>query len=145
MNSPKPIRLPDNEPTVTGKLAYATDASAPYVAGRRDFLKYKDLMVKDATDGVMRAQIMKATAGMTKPTGWHYHTCEAQFVYGVKGWVDLEFEDGSKIRVKAGELLLIPGGFKHNETAMSDDFELLEVSVPADMGTVACDKPAHLD
>jgi tripartite-type tricarboxylate transporter receptor subunit TctC len=78
---------------------------------------------------------MKATAGMTKPTGWHYHTCEAQFIYGVKGWVDLEFEDGSKIRVSAGESLLIPGGFKHNETAMSDDFELLDVSVPADMGT----------
>jgi hypothetical protein len=34
---------------------------------------------------------------------------------------------------------------KHNETAMSDDFELLEVSVPADMGTVACDKPGQLD
>jgi quercetin dioxygenase-like cupin family protein len=139
----KPIRL-ESEPKVSGKLAHATDATASYVPGRRDFLKYKDLLVKDATDGVMRAQIMKATAGMTEPTGWHYHTCEAQFIYGLKGWVDLEFEDGRTIRVKAGESLLIPGGMKHNETAMSDDFELLEVSVPADMGTVACDKPGQL-
>ncbi|MGE0152075.1 MAG: cupin domain-containing protein [Reyranellaceae bacterium] len=139
----KPIRL-ETEPVVTGKLAHATDATAPYVPGRRDFLKYKDLLVRDATQGAMRAQIMKATAGMTKPTGWHYHTCEAQFIYGLKGWVDLEFEDGRTIRVQAGESLLIPGGMKHNETGMSDDFELLEISLPADMGTVACDKPAGL-
>ncbi len=145
MNSPKPIRLTDQEPVVTGKLAHATDETAPYVPGRRTFFKYKDLLVKDATAGTLRAQVMKATAGMGEPTGWHYHTCEAQFVYGLKGWVDLEFEDGSKIRVKAGESLLIPGGMKHNETAMSDDLELLEISVPADMGTVVCDKPAHLD
>ena len=141
MNNPKPIRLPDAEPVVTGKLAHATAETAPAIPGRRDFLKYRDLLVRDATDGVMRAQIMTATAGMTKPTGWHYHTCEAQFIYGLKGWVDLEFEGGRKVRVKAGESLLIPGGLKHNETAMSDDFELLEVSVPADMGTVACDAP----
>ena len=24
-------------------------------------------------------------AGMTEPTGWHYHTCEMQFVYVLKG------------------------------------------------------------
>ncbi len=141
MNSPKPIRLPDVDPVVTGKLAHATAESAPAVPGRRDFLKYRDLLVRDATDGAMRAQIMTATAGMTKPTGWHYHTCQAQFIYGLRGWVDLEFESGETIRVKAGESLLIPGGLKHNETAMSDDFELLEISVPADMGTVACDPP----
>lgn len=141
MTSPKPIRLADQEPVVTGKLTHATDQTAPYVPGRRTFFKYKDLMVKDATSGAMRAQVMKATAGM-EPTGWHYHTCEAQFVYGLKGWVDLEFEDGSKVRLQAGESLLIPGGMKHNETGMSADLELLEISIPADMGTVVCDKPA---
>jgi uncharacterized protein YjlB len=63
-------------------------------------------------------------------------------VYCLKGWVDLEFEDGRLIRVKQGDSLYIPGGLKHNEVGMSEDFEILEVSVPADMGTQRCDPPA---
>ena len=111
------------------------------VEGRRSFLKYQDLGVSAASSGRMRAQVMSATAGMTKPTGWHYHVCDGQFVYALKGWVDLEIEDGQTIRVQAGESLYIPGGLRHNEIATSDTLEILEVCVPADMGTVACDPP----
>lgn len=123
------------------KLAHATQATAPVVEGRRAFFKYRELGVTAASDGLMRAQIIVATQGMSRPTGWHYHVCEAQFVYGISGWVDLEFEDGSKIRLQAGDSLFIPGGMKHNETATSDAFELMEISVPADMATVPCDPP----
>jgi len=126
-------------------LAHATATTAPEVPGRREFFKYRDLLVAGATGGRLRAQVMSATRGMSQPTGWHYHVCEAQFVYGLKGWVDLEFEDGRKVRLQAGESLLIPGGMKHNETATSDEFELLEVTLPGDMGTVPCARPAHLD
>ncbi len=130
--------------TVTGTLAHATAVTAPEVPGRREFFKYRDLLVGDATGGRLRAQVMSASRGMSQPTGWHYHVCEAQFVYGLKGWVDLEFEDGRKLRLQAGESLLIPGGMKHNEIATSEEFELLEVTLPGDMGTVPCDRPAHL-
>ena len=58
-------------------------------------------------------------------------------MYMLSGWVDLEFEDGQKLRIQSGESLYIPGGLRHNETAASRDLELLEISVPADMGTVA--------
>ena len=49
----------------------------------------------------MRAQLTSAIRGMTEPTGWHYHTCEGQFVYVLKGWVDLEFEGGESIHLAA--------------------------------------------
>jgi quercetin dioxygenase-like cupin family protein len=124
-----------------GTLAHATPATAPFVTGRRTFLKYQDLGVTVASGGRMRAQVMSASEGMTKPTGWHYHVCDGQFVYVLEGWVDLEFEDGQALRVQKGESLYIPGGLRHNETATSDTLEILEVSVPADMGTVACDAP----
>jgi mannose-6-phosphate isomerase-like protein (cupin superfamily) len=124
-----------------GKLAYATPATAPRVAGRRSFFTYRDLGVTAASSGRIRAQVTAGADGMTQPTGWHYHVCEGQFVYMISGWVDLEFEDGQKLRVQAGESLYIPGGMRHNETATSKDIELLEISVPADMGTVACDPP----
>lgn len=123
------------------KLRHATSDTAPFVPGRREFFKYRDLGVSDATNGQMRAQVMSAVTGMTEPTGWHYHECEGQFVYALKGWVDLEFETGETIRLNAGESLFIPGGMRHNEISTSDDLEILEVSVPAEMGTVPCDKP----
>jgi uncharacterized protein YjlB len=124
------------------KLAYATPETATKVPGRRKFFTYTDLGVTAASQGRMRAQLTTAITGMTQPTGWHYHLCDSQFVYALRGWVDLEFEDGTKVRVKAGESLFIPGGLRHNETATSDDFQILEVSVPADMGTQPCDPPA---
>ena len=127
--------------TPTGKLVHATPATAPFVEGRRTFLKYQDLGVTAASSGRMRAQVMSASAGMTKPTGWHYHVCEGQFVYVLEGWVDLEIEDGQKLRIQAGESLYIPGGLRHNETATSETLEILELSVPADMGTVPVDPP----
>ena len=92
----------------------------------------------------MRAQVTTATQGMGEPTGWHYHLCEQQFVYLLKGWVDLEFEDGTKVRLKPEESLMIPGGMRHNETGTADELELLEVSVPSEMKTVACDPPAGM-
>ena len=131
----------DSTTIPAGKLAHATPATAPFVAGRRTFLKYQDLGVTAASSGRMRAQVMSATEGMTKPTGWHYHVCEGQFVYALEGWVDLVFEDGQAIRLKAGESLYIPGGLRHNEIATSDTLGILEVCVPADMGTVPCDPP----
>jgi mannose-6-phosphate isomerase-like protein (cupin superfamily) len=123
--------------------AAVTSAKAPdYVEGRRSFFKYRDLGVTRASEGWMRAQVMSAVTGMTQPTGWHYHVCEGQFVYALKGFVELEFEDGSQCRLEAGDSCFIPGGLKHNEIRTSDDVEILEVCLPANMGTVPCEPPA---
>ena len=111
------------------------------VPGRREFFTYRELGVTRATSGKMRAQLTKATQGLSEETGWHVHLCEGQFVYILDGWVDLEFAGGRKERVVAGDSLYIPGNTPHNETATSNEFEILEVSIPADMGTVPCDKP----
>jgi quercetin dioxygenase-like cupin family protein len=123
-------------------LAHGRADNPVLVPGRRSFFSYRELGVTEATDGKMRAQVMRATQGLSEPTGWHYHVCEQQFIYVLKGWVDLEFEDGSKLRVREGDSLLIPGGMRHNETATADEMEILEVSVPAKFGTVPCDPPA---
>lgn len=109
--------------------------------GRRSFFEYRDTGLGDATSGAFRAQVMRSTDVM-ESTGWHYHECDLQFVYVLKGWVDLEFEGGRSERIEAGGCLSIPGGMIHNELAASDDFEALEIASPADMGTVAVDAPA---
>ena len=121
------------------KLAISTAKDAHYVQGRRHFFQYRDLGVTEATGGKMRAQVTSAKSAMDRETGLHYHTCDMQFVYILRGWVDLEFAGGRKARFGAGDSVMIPGGLPHQETATSNDLELLEVSVPAEMGTMPCD------
>jgi quercetin dioxygenase-like cupin family protein len=137
------VTIPEQVTNMLQKLTHATPENAPFVAGRRHFFKYRDLGLTDATDGAARAQVTCATDVMEE-TGWHYHICDVHFVFALRGWIDLQFEDGRTVRVNTGESLFIPPGLKHNETAISPDLELFEMSVPAKMGTVACDPPPHL-
>jgi len=126
-------------PAQSMKLAISSAKNAHYVPGRRQFFRYRDLGVTEATGGKMRAQVTSAKSAMDRETGWHYHTCDMQFVYILKGWVDLEFAGGGKVRFSVRDSGMIPGGLPHQETATSDDLELVEVSVPAEMGNEACD------
>jgi quercetin dioxygenase-like cupin family protein len=124
------------------KFAYTTPATAPETPGRRSFTTCRDLGVTDASGGWMRAQVTTVKGGMAGPSGWHYHVCEGQFLYVLKGWVEAEFEDGTTLRAEAGHSAFIPGRVIHNELRSSNDFEVLEVCLPADLGTVPCDPPA---
>ena len=64
-----------------------------------------------------------------------------QFVYMLDGWLELEFADGETIHLEEGDSVYIPGYLPHNEIRTSDEFELLEFSVPAEMGTDVCEPP----
>ena len=129
-------------PKTAAKVAYSSIKKPKFVPGRRDFMTYRELGVTEASHGRIRAQVTASSAGLSKPTGWHVHLCEGQFVYMLSGWVDLAFAD-RKVRISAGDSIYIPGNTPHNEIATSENFELVEVSVPAAMGTVACDPPAR--
>ena len=126
------------------QLHKAFAATTPYSPGRRPFFKYRDLGLEGASGGRMRAYHSTAVAGMLEPTGWHYHTCEMQFVYVMKGTIVLEFEDGTVGTFGPGDSFFVPGGVRHNEIYASEDKETLEVSVPGKIGTVNCERPAHL-
>lgn len=130
----------DETPTA-GTYVIAKRDEANYVPGRREWMKYRELGVTAASGGRIRAQVTSSSQGLSDPTGWHIHICEGQLVYMLSGWVDLEFASGETVRIEEGDSLFIPGGTPHNEIRTSDTFELLEVSVPADMGTEPCDPP----
>ena len=121
------LELPEDVAELAKKLTYATQESAPLIAGRRSFFNYRELGLTEATGGIARAQVTCATDVMEQ-TGWHYHICDVHFIYTLRGWIELQFEDGSTIRVETGESLFIPPGLKHNETAISADLELFEMS-----------------
>jgi mannose-6-phosphate isomerase-like protein (cupin superfamily) len=124
------------------KLAYASIEDIKFNPGRRSWIKYRDLGVEAATGGQMRAEVMHIDdVSSSKPTGWHYHTSDIQFIMVIQGWLKIEFPEGV-YTLKEGESLFVPNGVVHQELCSSEPFRLLEISLPAKLGTVAVEEPA---
>ncbi len=109
--------------------------------GRRSFFAYRDLGITDATDGLFGYKVVRAKDGDPEPTGWHYHTCDLQVVYCVKGWEEIALEDGTTVRLEPGSCLNIPPGYGHAEIGYAPDMEVLVFSSPAEIGTTSIDPP----
>jgi mannose-6-phosphate isomerase-like protein (cupin superfamily) len=124
------------------EVGYASRSQVKFNAGRRAELKYRDLGVQEATKGDMRAEVMHVAPGTpSHPTGWHYHTADIQLLVMLKGWVKMEFPDRGVVILQEGDSLMIPGGTVHQELCSSDPMELLEISLPAKLGTVPVTLP----
>jgi len=127
---------------IPGRVAHSPHDTPVYKPGRRPEIQYRDLFVKDATDGNMRCEVMHVVPGdPSRPTGWHYHTADLQFLYILRGWVDMDIDGIGPVRLSEHDSVLIPGGTVHQELRSSDEMELLEVSIPAALGTVNCGPP----
>ena len=118
-----------------------TAAEPKFNAGRRVEIKYRDLGLEKATGGDMRAEVMHISTSPSRPTGWHYHTADVQFLHMIKGWVRMEFPDLGVITLGEGDSITIPGGTIHQELTSSNDVELLEITVPAKLQTVNVPAP----
>jgi quercetin dioxygenase-like cupin family protein len=120
-------------------------ANAPVLGpGRQETLINRDLGTVEATAGRMLALVTSATRGMGPASGWHYHVCEHQLIYVLKGWVDLEAEDGTHARIEVGDSVIIPGGMRHNVSGTANEIEVLTITVPAEAELVKCDRPSGL-
>ena len=126
------------------KVVITTAQNAQYVQGRRKFFKYRDLGALAGSGQRMRAFQNTSIEDMVESTGWHYHVCEMQFVYVLKGEMIIEFEDGTAGHFVAGDSFYLPGGVRHNEVYVSADKDSVEVSVPGTIGTVPVERPAGL-
>lgn len=80
------------------RYSHVRGAEAPKLQGRRSYVEYRDLGVMAASGGWMRAQFVGRRTEIAPPTGWHYHTADAQIIYFLQGWAELVFEDGNRIR-----------------------------------------------
>ena len=68
-------------------------------------------------------------------TDLHQHDCEFQFVCVLNGWARFQRGDQGEVTIRAGSCVNQPPGIRHNLIEYSDDFEVLELVVPADFGT----------
>ncbi|MGE0063856.1 MAG: cupin domain-containing protein [Xanthobacteraceae bacterium] len=111
-------------------------------AGLRAYSAYRDLGVAGATNGKVRAHVIR----MTKPFDGgevavpHYHDVEFQMVYVLKGWFETDLDGRGPVRMQAGSSWTQPPKIRHTVTGYSDDCELLEIILPADFDTVTLPK-----
>ena len=87
-------------------------------------------------EGLRAEKHIRAIGPFEQPTGWHWHDMHAHFIYVLRGWIKFRF-DGveGEVTLKAGDSLSQSAGVPHNVIARSDDFEVLELNVPAEYGT----------
>jgi len=105
--------------------------------GLRPFFRYRDLGIRDATNGAVVAHVIRAKPGMHPQPERHHHEVQFQMVYVLQGWVKFHYEGVGEVTLEAGSCVHQPPGIKHTELAHSDDLELIEIVMPADFRTVA--------
>ncbi len=114
-------------------VTHARDAT--FKRGLRSFFEYRDLGIKQVTDGRVVAHVIRAAAGANFSGQPHLHQTSFQLVYILKGWIEFEYEGQGMVRLEAGSCVHQPPKIRHREIGHSDDVELLEIVMPADFKT----------
>ncbi|MFZ5538282.1 MAG: cupin domain-containing protein [Pseudomonadota bacterium] len=116
-------------------VSHARDSAFAH-DGLRPFFEYRDLGVRDATNGKVVAHVIRARPGVAAEHRRHHHEVEFQLVYVLKGWIRFEYEGAGEVLLTAGSCVHQPPGIRHKELGHSDDLELLEIVMPADFATI---------
>jgi len=104
--------------------------------GLRPFFQYRDLGIRDSTNGAFVAHVIRAKAGKHAEPTLHHHVVGFQMVYVLKGWVKFHYDGVGEVELKAGSCVHQAPGIKHIEIDHSDDLEVLEIVMPAEFETV---------
>jgi len=110
--------------------------------GLRSYFEYRDLGIERATRGKVVAHVIRARPGKAPHGEWHYHDCDVQFVYVLKGWVKFEYEGVGNVTMRAGTCFYQPPSIRHRELAHSRDIEMIEIVAPAKFETHDAKPPA---
>ena len=105
--------------------------------GLRPFFEYRALGIDKLTGGKVGAHVVRARAGHHADAPRHTHALDFQFVYVLKGWAIFDYEGYGQHKLVEGSTVYQPPGIKHQQIAQSDDFEVLEITMPAEFETQA--------
>ncbi|HET7021109.1 MAG TPA: cupin domain-containing protein [Xanthobacteraceae bacterium] len=115
-----------------------------FEGGLRAYAKYRDLGIAQATNGLVRAHVIRFVPPCRpeEVSKRHYHDVEFQMIYVLKGWIKTELDGQGAIVMRAGSAWIQPPRIEHVVLDYSDDCEVLEVILPADFATVELEAPA---
>jgi quercetin dioxygenase-like cupin family protein len=124
-------------------FAHNEASEAAWTPGLREIFEYRDLGIKDASNGDYVAHIVRANG---KKQGdevqhWHIHDCTFQFVQVLNGWATFEYEGEGVKTIRKGDCIFQIPNIKHREIACSEDFEVLEIVAPANFETRIVEGP----
>lgn len=120
-----------------GRMNIAKAAGADFVTGLRGHFGYRDLGIAKATDGKVLAHVIRAEKPCDAPGDEHYHVLDFQMVYVLDGWARVRFDGHGEHRVEAGDCFYQEPGIRHRVVDYSDDFTVIEITIPADFETVS--------
>lgn len=128
------------------KFTHNQAADATWTEGLREIFEYRDLGIKDGTNGDYIAHIVKANGKKQSDEvqHWHLHECTFQFVYVLNGWATFEYEDEGVKTIRKGDCINQRPMIAHREIECSPDFEVIELVAPADFKTRIVDAPASV-
>lgn len=117
-------------------------ADTPFEDGgeMRPAFDYRDLGIIKATSGHVDAHIVRAKKGQCLPIAWHAHDYQFSMFYVLKGWLKLEFAHGVEV-CEAGTCVCQPSRIPHAVLDYSEDFEVLEINMPAKFATYDVEPP----
>ena len=106
--------------------------------GRGFTVKLNDLGINKATNGMVRAHVIRLVPPCRpeEVSKRHFHDVDFQMVYVLKGWMKTEFAGQGAMVMEAGSCWIQPPRIEHLVLDYSDDCEVLEIILPADFETV---------
>lgn len=107
--------------------------------GLRPFLEYRDLGLGEATEGRAGATIGRAIKKFEPGGGAkrHYHEIGFHMIFVMRGWFRSEFEGLGEVTLREGDCICYQGEIPQTHVEYSDDFQVLQLTAPADFRTVS--------
>lgn len=106
----------------------------PWVPWRQDGWEARPIGIAGATDGLAGVNVIRPAGAIeTAPCT---HGGEFLFLFVLEGGVTLNADGEDGAALTAGDTMVIPSGLRHSLTDASGDLEILEVTLPADFGSV---------
>ena len=124
---------------VNPRIAYSALAKSTWAKkGLRSFLEYRDLGVGEATQGRFGATVGRALHAFKRSVDapLHYHTIGFHLMYVLQGTTKTYMDGLGEVTLQAGDCVTYEGEIPQAHTEYSADYEVLQVTMPADYPTV---------
>lgn len=106
--------------------------------GLRPFLEYRDLGLDEASEGKASATIGRVIRKFEPGGGAkrHYHETAYHLIFVLRGWFRSQFEGLGEVTLREGDSLAYRGEIPQAHVEYSDDFQVLQITAPANFRTV---------
>ena len=104
------------------------------------FFEFRDLGIREVTQGRVGARVIRCAGTDRVKAGSHSHSVDFQMIYILKGWARFWYDGHGIVELREGSCVHQPSGLAHREIEHSDDFKILEITMPASFGTDLSDR-----